>query len=390
MDAQKDNFERWHRSAKGAGAIITTGIFRIRGMPTPVDAAGKPTFTNEALSEQIKASFTEGKREAFWVATVNGIVEAISEFMRPSAAMTALMTSLMNRPATQTTSSTRSQVLPQMGATTIDGADGGLVCARAQPNGLCVLRPCTSTPATGEIAVSRPMPSQVVEQLRQQFTPASGSPTLRWSQRNRSRPPDRCLGAVPVRERAAGRRIQPVSARAPPRTFGAAGSCAAGLASRDSRGSLVNIGGGTYAAAPCRGAGCGPRPDDGNHGRADRASAAHGGDVQPQPVGSQPSRGTTTQGHPPPDAGAGGISGLFFTVDNVVGQRRPSKPAAGLRPDWSSTGQYSDGAIVALNGSQYVANGRPSSESSCRSEVASPVVAGRLWTMARGLRFRAP
>ena len=70
-------------SAKGAGAIITTGIFVIRGMPTPVDAAGKPTFTNEALSEQIKASFTEGKREAFWVATVNGIVEAISEFMRP-------------------------------------------------------------------------------------------------------------------------------------------------------------------------------------------------------------------------------------------------------------------------------------------------------------------
>ena len=71
-----------------AGASSRRGSLAIRGMPTPVDAAGKPTFTNEALSEQNQnRSFTEGKREAFWVATVNGSAEAIGEFMRPSAAM---------------------------------------------------------------------------------------------------------------------------------------------------------------------------------------------------------------------------------------------------------------------------------------------------------------
>ena len=56
----------------------------LRGMPTPVDASGKATFTNEALSAQIKASFEEGKREAFWVAAVNGIVDVVIEFLRPS------------------------------------------------------------------------------------------------------------------------------------------------------------------------------------------------------------------------------------------------------------------------------------------------------------------
>lgn len=154
MDAQKDNFERWHRLLKALGAIITTGIFVIRGMPTPVDAAGKPTFTNEALSEQIKASFTEGKREAFWVATVNGIVEAISEFLRPSAATTALMTSLMNRPAaTQTTVINPIAGLPQMGTTTITTARTAGQVLRAQPNGFVRAQAVYVNPATGEIAV---------------------------------------------------------------------------------------------------------------------------------------------------------------------------------------------------------------------------------------------
>ena len=72
-------------------------------MPAPVDASGAPVFTNEALSKQIQASFQEGKREAFWVALVNSVVDAVLEFMRPSAMQQALMTSLLTKGATTTT-----------------------------------------------------------------------------------------------------------------------------------------------------------------------------------------------------------------------------------------------------------------------------------------------
>jgi hypothetical protein len=90
QDAQKDSFERWSKLLKSLGLIITTGIFYLRGMPAPVDASGAPVFTNEALSKQIQASFQEGKREAFWVALVNSVVDAVLEFMRPSAMQQAL------------------------------------------------------------------------------------------------------------------------------------------------------------------------------------------------------------------------------------------------------------------------------------------------------------
>lgn len=103
QDAQKDSFERWSKMLKSLSAIITTGIFFLRGMPAPVDSAGAPVFTNEALSKQIQASFEEGKREAFWVAVVNGVVDAILEFLRPSAIQQALMTSLLSRTATTST-----------------------------------------------------------------------------------------------------------------------------------------------------------------------------------------------------------------------------------------------------------------------------------------------
>ena len=103
MDAQKDTFERWKNLLMALGNIITTGIFFLRGMPAPVDATGNPVFTNEALSKQIQASFTEGKREAFWVALVNGVISALLEFLRPSAAQQALFASLLNRPASSTT-----------------------------------------------------------------------------------------------------------------------------------------------------------------------------------------------------------------------------------------------------------------------------------------------
>jgi hypothetical protein len=97
QDAQKDSFERWSKLLKSLGLIITTGIFYLRGMPAPVDASGAPVFTNEALSKQIQASFQEGKREAFWVALVNSVVDAVLEFMRPSAMQQALMTSLLTK-----------------------------------------------------------------------------------------------------------------------------------------------------------------------------------------------------------------------------------------------------------------------------------------------------
>lgn len=103
MNMQKDNFERWSKLLQALAAIITTGIFFLRGMPAPVDQAGNPVFTNEALSKQISASFTEGKREAFWVSVVNGIVAALMEFLRPSAMQQALFASLLNRPAATTT-----------------------------------------------------------------------------------------------------------------------------------------------------------------------------------------------------------------------------------------------------------------------------------------------
>lgn len=152
MDSQRDNFERWSRLLKSLGAIITTGVFFLRGMPTPVDEKGNPVFTNEAISKQIAASFTEGKREAFWVAVVNGVVEAITEFLRPSSATTALLTSLLNRPASQTT--VINPGTPQMmpGLTTITQRTAGQVL-RAQPNGFVRAQAVYVNPATGEIAV---------------------------------------------------------------------------------------------------------------------------------------------------------------------------------------------------------------------------------------------
>jgi hypothetical protein len=109
QDSQKDNFDRWQRLLQSLAAIITTGIFYLRGMPAPVDAAGNPIFTNEALSKQISASFQEGKREAFWVALVNGVVNAILEFLRPSAVQQALISSLLTKPATAQTTTVVSQ-----------------------------------------------------------------------------------------------------------------------------------------------------------------------------------------------------------------------------------------------------------------------------------------
>ena len=65
--------------------IDTIGFDTGVGMPAPVDSSGAPVFTNEALSKQIQASFEEGKREAFWVAVVNGVADAILELLGPGA-----------------------------------------------------------------------------------------------------------------------------------------------------------------------------------------------------------------------------------------------------------------------------------------------------------------
>ncbi len=163
QDAQKDSFERLSKLLKALALIITTGIFFLRGMPAPVDSAGLPVFTNEALSKQIQASFTEGKREAFWVAVVNGVADAILEFMRPSAMQQALMTSLLNRtPSTSTTVITQPTVptiptLPQIGMQTMVSRTAGQVLrqgAIGQPTGNFLRAQAVYfNPQTGEIAV---------------------------------------------------------------------------------------------------------------------------------------------------------------------------------------------------------------------------------------------
>lgn len=157
LDSQRETFERWSKLIKSLAAIITTGIFVLRGMPTPVDAAGKPTFSNEALSAQIKASFEEGKREAFWVSAVNGIVDVVIEFLRPSTSETALLTALMSRAPAQTTVVTQ----PPMyggGYTAITQPGGvrtaGQVLRRtAVPTGYVRANAVFVNPETGEIAI---------------------------------------------------------------------------------------------------------------------------------------------------------------------------------------------------------------------------------------------
>lgn len=156
MDAQKDTFERWKNLLMALGNIITTGIFFLRGMPAPVDATGNPVFTNEALSKQIQASFTEGKREAFWVALVNGVISALLEFLRPSAAQQALFASLLNRPASSTT------VIGTPGFNTLGAAPITTSITSTRPAGQ-VLRAAPPSfvraqavyfnPATGEMAI---------------------------------------------------------------------------------------------------------------------------------------------------------------------------------------------------------------------------------------------
>ncbi|MBL9002899.1 MAG: hypothetical protein JNJ46_01565 [Myxococcales bacterium] len=80
----------------------------------------------------------------------------------------------------------------------------------------------------------------------------------------------------------------------------------------------------------------------------------------------------------------------FFTVDNVVVGSGASPSAPARVSEWSSTGQYSDGAIVVFNGSQYIANGTPTVGVQPPIEVASPVVAGSpKWTLAARGRSRA-
>ena len=163
QDAQKDSFERWSKMLKSLAAIITTGVFFLRGMPAPVDSSGAPVFTNEALSKQIQASFEEGKREAFWVAVVNGVADAILEFMRPSAVQQALMMSLLNRGTTSsTTVITQPTVptiptLPQLGTQTMVTRTAGQVLrqgAIGAPTGNFMRAQAVYfNPQTGEIAV---------------------------------------------------------------------------------------------------------------------------------------------------------------------------------------------------------------------------------------------
>ncbi|HAN93364.1 MAG TPA: hypothetical protein DCQ33_14970 [Nitrospira sp.] len=162
QDAQKDSFERWSKMLKSLAAIITTGIFFLRGMPAPVDSSGAPVFTNEALSKQISASFTEGKREAFWVALVNGVVDALLEFMRPSTVQQALMMSLLNKGTTASTTVITQPVpvgtLPQIGGTqTMVTRTAGQVLRQGtfgQPTGNFMRAQAVYfNPQTGEIAV---------------------------------------------------------------------------------------------------------------------------------------------------------------------------------------------------------------------------------------------
>jgi hypothetical protein len=162
QDAQKDSFERWSKMLKSLSAIITTGIFFLRGMPAPVDSSGAPIFTNEALSKQIQASFEEGKREAFWVAVVNGVVDAILEFLRPSAIQQALMTSLLTGRTTSTTTvitqpTAPTPQLPQLGGNMIVSRTAGQVLRQgASPTGgsnFLRAQAVYFNPQTGEIAV---------------------------------------------------------------------------------------------------------------------------------------------------------------------------------------------------------------------------------------------
>jgi hypothetical protein len=157
MDAQKDTFERWKNLLMALGNIITTGIFFLRGMPAPVDATGNPIFTNEALSKQIQASFTEGKREAFWVALVNGVISALLEFMRPSAAQQALFTSLLNRPASSTTVIGTTPAFGTIGAapitTSITATRPAGQVLRSAPPSFVRAQAVYFNPATGEMAI---------------------------------------------------------------------------------------------------------------------------------------------------------------------------------------------------------------------------------------------
>lgn len=152
---QKDNFDRSSKLLQALGAIITTGIFFLRGMPAPVDAAGNPVFTNEALSKQISASFAEGKREAFWVAVVNGVIAALLEFLRPSAMQQALFASLLNRPATTTTTITQpgSPFTPLAPTTMITQTrPAGQVLRSGAPGTMVRAQAVYYNPQTGELA----------------------------------------------------------------------------------------------------------------------------------------------------------------------------------------------------------------------------------------------
>lgn len=152
MDAQKDNFERWSKLLQSLGAIITTGVFFLRGMPAPVDAAGNPVFTNEALSKQISASFTEGKREAFWVSVVNGVIMSLTEFLRPSAVQQALFASLVNRPATQTVTALTTQPgYPSAGTMTGARSAGQILRQTGPAPGFVRAQSIYFNPQTGEL-----------------------------------------------------------------------------------------------------------------------------------------------------------------------------------------------------------------------------------------------
>jgi len=159
MDARKDSFERWSKLLQSLGLIITTGIFFMRGMPAPVDSAGNPIFTNEALSKQLAAGFTEGKREAFWVAVVNGIIAALTEFLRPSSVENALFASMLNRPqATSTTTVVQppsifgmQSAMPQ--TTTFTRTAGNTLRQGVAAPGMIRAQAVYFNPQTGEMAI---------------------------------------------------------------------------------------------------------------------------------------------------------------------------------------------------------------------------------------------
>ena len=274
-----------------------------------------------------------------------------------------------------------------MGATTITTARTAGQVLRAQPNGFVRAQAVYVNPRPARSPWSRPMPSQVVEQLRQQFyaslgitdatpVPEEQVPALidAWEQylyASAQRAEDTARISPRRRRARSERRSMPPASRI-----------------QGQPGQLVNIGGGTYVVPPLPGSVvAAPRAGTTGTTGGPIVSAAHGGDAAAA-RGSQPSRGTTTQGHPPLTL-AGGIM-AFFTVDNVVVGSGASPSAPARVSDWSSTGQYSDGAIVVFNGSQYVANGSPVVGVQPPIEVVSPVVAGSpKWTMAAQGRSRA-